>query len=158
MLCFGLILVTLEPRLALFGYVLLLLAAATPAVLAWLALLPHEREPFAAPGQVSPKKTRDAFAIFLLANVSLSILFRVPGVEEKVNTAFPSTWLQDDTRELALMIAFVWFGLAQGLAAAYSAARANPIRWLLLAAGALTLALWLAGPWLQRQIAAGTVN
>src|SRR5258705_12105866 len=34
-----------------------------------------------------------------------------------------------------LMIVFIWFGFIPALAAAYSAVRANPIRWQLLAGG-----------------------
>jgi uncharacterized BrkB/YihY/UPF0761 family membrane protein len=52
------------------------------------------------------------------------------------------------------MIAFIWFGFIPGLAAAYSAVRANPIRWQLLVGGVLTLVLWLAGPWLLTAIVA----
>jgi uncharacterized BrkB/YihY/UPF0761 family membrane protein len=50
------------------------------------------------------------------------------------------------------MIVFIWFGFIPGLAAAYCAVRANPIRWQLLVGGVLTLVLWLAGPWLSAAI------
>ncbi len=50
------------------------------------------------------------------------------------------------------MIAAIWFGFIPALAAAYSAVRANPIRWQLFVGGILTLILWLVGPWLLHAI------
>src|ERR1051325_10353738 len=70
--------IRIDARIALVLFLLLLLSAATPVVMAWLALLPPERDPFANPREPRPKKPRDAFAILLLANVSLSVLLRVP--------------------------------------------------------------------------------
>ena len=51
------------------------------------------------------------------------------------------------------MIGFIWFGFVPGLAAAYAAVRANPMRLPLLIGGALTLILWLVGPWLLKFVA-----
>src|ERR1041385_9447413 len=73
--------IRIDARIALVLFLLLLLSAATPVVMAWLALLPPERDPFANPREPRPKKPRDAFAIFLLANVSLSVLLRVPALD-----------------------------------------------------------------------------
>ena len=147
------IFLALDARVALVLFVLLLGAAAAPAVLGWLALLPSEREPFALAGESGGKNPRDPFATFLLANISVSLLLRIPGLDavplsSRIARLLPAEW-----GEKAVMIAFVWFGFIPGLAAAYSAVRANPIRWQLLIGGALTLALWLAGPWLLAVIA-----
>src|SRR5262245_13134508 len=61
------ILASLDARLALVLYTLLLVAAAASIALCWLRLLPSEREPFARTDLEQPKPPRDAFAIFLLA-------------------------------------------------------------------------------------------
>ena len=143
----------MDARLALMLFVLLLLAAAGPIVVSWLLILPSEREPFAKHGDAPPKKARDPFAIFLLANISVSLLLRIPGIEGAVHSVNLAKWLPGEYANQAVMIAFIWFGFVPGLAAAYSAVRANPIRLPLLAGGVLTLVLWLAGPWLQPQIA-----
>ena len=146
---------TMDARLALLLFLVLLLAAATPVVLAWMALLPAEREPFTRPGEPRAKKARDGFAIFLLANISVSLLLRVPEFDARPLSSKIMRLLPADWAENALMILFIWFGFVPGLAAAYSAVRANPIRLHLLAGGLLTLALWFAGPWLLAAIAEG---
>jgi len=142
----------MDARLALILYIALLLGTVAPIAAGWLALLPHEREPFARPGEAPVKKPRDGFAIFLLANISLSLLVPLPGVERELRSivakAIPETAAQ------AMMLIFIWLGFVPGLAAAYSAARANPLRVPLLVGGVLALALWLSGPWLLGQIAA----
>lgn|ERR1700739_4215710 len=147
-----LILVTPDARLALLLLILLLTSAAAPIVLAWMALLPAERDPFAPAGASRNKKPRDGFAIFLLANISVGLLLRIPGVHAEWLSSQVTRLLPPDWMENALMIGAVWFGFIPGLAAAYSAVRANPIRWQLLVGGILTLILWLAGPWLLNAI------
>ncbi len=140
--------VVLEPRVALVLFVLLLAAAAAPIVLGWLALLPSESEPFALPDESSSKNPRDPFAIFLLANISVGLLLRIPGVHAEWLSSQVTRLLPPDWAENVLMIGAIWLGFIPGLAAAYSAVRANPIRWQLLVGGVLTLILWLVGPWL----------
>jgi hypothetical protein len=146
------LILTLDARLTLVLLILLLTSAAAPIVLGWMALLPAERDPFAPAAEARSKKPRDAFAIFLLANISVSLLLRIPGVHaewlwSQVTRLLPPDWVEN-----ALIIGAVWFGFIAGLAAAYSAVRANPIRWQLLVGGILTLILWLAGPWLLNAI------
>lgn len=143
----------MDARLALMVYVALLLAAAGPVVVSWLALLPREREPFAAPGEVPEKRPRDPVAIFLLANTTASLFLRLPGVDAALRSLHAPPWFSGDFADHAVMVAFIWFGFVPGLAAAYSAVRANPIRVPLIVAGVLTLTLWLAGPQLVGQIA-----
>jgi hypothetical protein len=147
------IILTMDARVALLLFLVLLLAAATPIVLGWMALLPDEREPFTRPGEIPAKKIRDRFAIFLLANISVSLLLCVPGFDAHPLSSKIVKLLQPDWAENAMMIVFIWFGFIPGLAAAYSAVRANPIRLYLLAGGALTLVVWFVGPWLLGAIA-----
>lgn len=144
--------VALDARLALVLSILLLIAAAAPIVLGWMALLPAERDPFAPAGESRSKKPRDPFAIFLLANISVGLLLRIPGVHAEWLSSQVTKLLPPDWTENTLMIGAVWFGFIPGLAAAYSAVRANPIRWQLLVGGVLTLILWLVGPWLLNAI------
>jgi hypothetical protein len=146
------IFLALEPRVALVLFVLLLAAAAAPIFFGWLALLPSEREPFALPGESSSKQPRDPFAIFLLANISVGLLLRIPGAHAEWLSSQVTRLLPPDWAENTIMIATIWFGFIPGLAAAYSAVRANPIRWQLLVGGVLTLILWLVGPWLLNAI------
>ena len=141
----------MDARLALMLYVSLLLAAAGPIVVGWLRVLPQEREPFATPGDTVAKKPSDAFAIFLLVNLSLSLILRIPAVEHALRSA--AARCLPDSGDQAVMFAFLWFGFVPGLAAAYSAVRANPIRVPLIVGGVLTLALCVAGSWLLAQIA-----
>ena len=146
------LILSLDARLTLVLLILLLTSAAAPIVLGWMALLPAERDPFAPAAEARSKKPRDAFAIFLLANISVGLLLRIPGghaewLSSQVTRLLPPDWMEN-----ALMIGSVWFAFIPGLAAAYSAVRANPIRWQLLVGGILTLILWLAGPWLLNAI------
>jgi len=138
----------LDHRLALILYLLLLLAAASPVVIAWLRVLPAEREPFAAPGEKPQKEERDAFAIFLLANISLSLLLRIPGVDSAALAGHAAKWFPAEWANHVVMVGFIWFGFIPGLAAAYALIRANPVRWPLVIGGILTLGLWLAAPFL----------
>jgi hypothetical protein len=146
------IFLVLDARVALVSLILLIMAAAAPIVLGWLVLLPSEREPFALPGESSGKRPCDPFAIFLLVNTSVSLLLRIPGLGAVPLLSHIARLLPPEWGENTLMIAFIWFGFIPGLAAAYSTVRANPIRWQLLVGGVLTLALWLAGPWLLTAI------
>jgi hypothetical protein len=138
----------LDHRLALVLYLLLLLAAAWPVVTAWLRVLPAEREPFATADETSPKEERDAFAIFLLANISLSLLLRIPGVDSGALASYLAKWLPEDWANHVVMVGFIWFGFIPGLAAAYALIRPNPLRWPLAIGGTLTLGLCLAAPFL----------
>ena len=144
------------PRLALVLFVLLMLGAAAAAVVGWLSLLPSEREPFAVPGGARVKKPRDKFAIFLLANMSCSVLLRIPGFNGNPLSFYLGTIIPPDWADHALLIVYVWFGLMAVLAAAYSIIRSNPIRVPLIVGGVLTMTLWLAGPWLLAAIAGAT--
>jgi hypothetical protein len=152
----SMIFVALDARLALVSLILLLAAAAVPIVLGWMALLPAEREPFAAPGEAPNKKPRDAFATFLLANISIALLLWIPVLDAAPLSSHIARLIPNDWPEEIAMVAAIWFAFIPGLAAAYSAVRANPIRWQLLVGGVLALVLWLVGPWLLQAIAGST--
>ena len=142
----------LDHRLALVLYVTLLLAAAAPIVVGWMRLLPPEREPFAMPGEKMGREDRDAFAIFLLVNITLSLLLRIPGVNAEALTVPLTKWLAPEWANHLVMVGFIWFGFIAGLAAAYSLIRKNPLRWPLVVGGALTLCLSLVAPLLAGAI------
>ena len=142
----------LDHRLALVLYLLLLLVAAWPVVTAWLRVLPAEREPFAAADETSQKEERDAFPIFLLANVTFSLLLRIPGVSTERLSAPLTKLLSAEWANHVVMIGFIWFGFIPGLAAAYALIRPNPLRWPLAIGGVSTLGLWLASPFLLAAI------
>lgn len=143
----------IDRRIALVLFVLLMLGASAAIALGWLTLLPSEREPFAVPGEARIKKPRDAFSIFLLVNLSLSVLLRLPGFNGTPLSFYFATIIPPDWVDHALMIGFIWFGFVSGLAVVYSAVRANSIRVPLIVGGLLTMGLWLAGPWLLAAIA-----
>ena len=108
----------IDARIALVLYLLLLLAAAAPVVLGWLALLPDEREPFAVRGEVASAKPRDYVAVFFLVNISISVLLRIPGIDSVSLTSYFSKFNWPEWAGHALMITFIWFGFVPGLAAA----------------------------------------
>jgi hypothetical protein len=143
----------LDHRWALLLLVGLLSAAVAGVVTGWLRLLPPEREPFAAAGQRPAKAERDYFAVFFLANISFSLLLRIPPIESDQVFARFTAMLPRDWSDNAGLIVTVWFGFIPGLAAAYSAVRPNPLRLPLFCGGLATLLLWFAAPWLRAAIA-----
>jgi hypothetical protein len=153
MLIVAAIVLAIDRRLALVLFVLLMLGASGAIVVGWLSLLPSEREPFAVPDEPRAKPRSDAFSIFLIVNLSLSVLLRLPGFNGTPLSFYLATIIPPDWADHALLIIYVWFGLTSVLAAGYSIIRSNPIRVPLIVGGVLTLVLWLAGPWLLAAIA-----
>lgn len=145
---------TMDHRLALVLYALLLLAATAPLVIAWLRLLPPEREPFAALGEKPNRDKRDVFAVFLLVNITVGLLLRIPGVNVDVVLPLLTKWLAPEWANHILMVGLIWFGFIGGLAAAYSLIRKNPLRWPLVFGGVFTLLLSLTGAILTSAIRA----
>jgi len=125
---------------------ILLLGAPIPLVLAWMRILPPEREPFSRPDIASSKPRRDRFANFLLINVSISFLAAIPRIADTLRLTqltqhIPASWFETST-----VILLIWLVFVPALAAAYSAVRANPIRVHLIVGGILVLVLWLLSP------------
>jgi len=143
----------LDPRLAAFLMMVLLVGAAIPLALGWIKILPAEREPFSSPDEAPPKRHRDFFAIFLLANVSLSFLAAIPRIAETLHLDLLMQLLPTSWAGHAAMIVLIWLVFVPALAAAYSAVRANPIRVQLIFSGILVLALWLLSPTLLGSLA-----
>lgn len=146
----------LNPRLSAFLIMVLLSGAAVPLALAWIRILPPEREPFSRPDRPAPKSPHDRFANFLLLNVSLSLLAAIPRIADTLHLPqlmgiLPPSWVETST-----VILLIWLVFVPALAAAYSAVRANPIRPQLILGGILVLALWLLSPTLLRSLASAS--
>jgi hypothetical protein len=124
----------------------LLVAAAIPLALGWTRILPAEREPFSRPDLLRVKAKLDLVALFLLANISLSLLAAIPRIADTLHLLaivqlLPATWAEHLT-----IAALIWLIFIPAFAAAYSAVRSNPIRAQLIVGGILVLALWLLSP------------
>jgi hypothetical protein len=136
----------LNPRLAAFLMMLLLLGASIPLALAWMRILPPERDPFSRPDVAPPKTRRDRFANFLLLNVTLSLFAAIPRIAETLHLLQLTQFLPTSWTETTTVALLIWLVFIPALAAAYSAVRANPIRIHLILGGILVLALWLLSP------------
>jgi hypothetical protein len=131
----------------------LLVGAAIPLALAWVSILPPEREPFSRPDLPRPRASLDRPSTFFLINVSLSMFATIPHIAETLHLdSFPQlftiSWV-----EHTVMILSIWLVFVPALAAAYSAIRPNPIRKHLILGGVLVLALWLLSPTLLGSLA-----
>jgi hypothetical protein len=143
----------LNPRLAAFFMIVLLVGAAIPLALAWTKILPPEREPFSRPDLQRPKARLDFFALFLLINVSLSLLAAIPRIADTLHLDSLVRLLSSSWAEQLTIVALIWLVFVPALAAAYSAVRPNPIRPNLIVGGILVLALWLLSPTLLGSLA-----
>jgi len=124
----------------------LLVAAAIPLTLGWTRILPLEREPFFSRRSSRTKAKLDLVALFLLVNVSLSLLAAIPRIADTLRLLaivqlLPAAWADHLT-----IAALIWLVFIPAFAAAYSAVRSNPIRAQLIVGGILVLALWLLSP------------
>jgi len=144
----------LPPRLAAFLMMALLVAAAIPLALAWVSLLPPEREPFSRPDLPRPRAPRcDRFATFLLTNVSLSIFAAIPRIADTLHLdSFPPLFSRSWILHIEMVLS-IWLVFVPALAAAYSAVRSNPIRKHLIVGGILVLILWFLSPTLLNSLA-----
>lgn len=143
----------LNPRLAAFLMTALLVGAAIPLALGWMRILPPEREPFSRTDLPPQKPKRDYIAMFLLFNVSLSLLFAIPRIAETLHLEALAQFLPASWAEHLTMILLIWLSFIPAFAAAYSAVRANLIRAQLIVGGILLLALWLLAPTLLGSLA-----
>lgn len=144
----------LPPRAAALLMMALLVGAALPLALAWVSILPPEREPFSSPDLPRPSAPRrDRFSIFLLLNVSFSMLAAIPRVAETLHLDLFSRLFSRPWVEQIEMVFSIWLIFVPALAAAYSAVRPNPIRKHLILGGVLVLILWLLSPTLLSSLA-----
>jgi len=143
----------LSPRLAAFLLLALLLGAAIPLALAWVTILPPEREPFSRPDLPHHRARFDRPSTFFLINVSLSLLVAVPRIADTLHLSTLAQFLPGNWSEHIAMIVLIWLVFVPALAAAYSAVRPNPIRKHLIVGGILILVLWLLSPTLIGSLA-----
>jgi len=151
----------MDPRLAIVALVALLIAAGTPLAFAWARLLPEDAPPFPIePGSfpavdhevahVQPSRKMDYFiAAPLLFCLTAAFVFRVPGfpggtVLGWIGGTIPGLDAHWSAIVVQVLIALIAIG-----AAVFGALRPGPLRIPLIAAGALTLALWFLAPLLQ---------
>jgi len=143
----------LDPRFAVLLLLALLLGAAFPLALAWVSILPPERDLFSRPDLPRPSARFDRPSTFFLANVSLSLLAAIPHVAgtlhlDSLPQLFPNSWIEHTE-----MILSIWLIFIPAFAAAYSAVRPNPIRIHLIFGGILVFILWLLSPTLLGSLA-----
>ena len=131
----------------------LLVAAAIPLALGWTRILPPEREPFSRPDLPRKKPELDLFAVFLLVNVSLSLIAAIPRIADTLHLDFMLGLLPPAWAEHIAMVSLIWLVFIPAFAAACSAVRSNPIRAQLIVGGILVLALWLLSPTLLSSLA-----
>jgi hypothetical protein len=143
----------LNPRLAAFLMMVLLIGAAIPLALGWTKILPPEREPFSRPDLPRQKSKRDYVAFFLLLNVSLSFLVAIPRIVDTLHLEALAQLLPASFAEHLTMILLIWFSFIPAFAAAFSAVRTNIIRTHLIVGGILVLSLWLLSPTLLGSLA-----
>ncbi|MBS1842242.1 MAG: hypothetical protein JSS69_15715 [Acidobacteria bacterium] len=136
----------LNPRLAAFLMLALLLGAAFPLALAWTKILPPERDPFSRPDLPRSRGSFDRPSFFFLANVSLSLLAAIPRIADTLHLDALAQLLPANWSEHIAVLVLIWLVFVPALAAAYSAVRPNPIRKHLIFGGILVLILWLLSP------------
>ena len=148
-----------DHRLALASLVTLLASGAGTLAWAWARLLPEEQPPFrmapanppqpeVPPNWEPPSQQRDPFAVVLLACITLSYLLKFPGFPSARLLQWLSSHLSTDALNWTVLSARAFFVVVPGLAAAYAAFRATPLRAPLIASGLIILALWCAAPFL----------
>jgi len=144
----------LNPRLAVLLMMALIIGAAIPLALAWVSILPPEREPFSPPDLPrQPSPHRDSFSIFLLLNISLSALAAIPRIAETLHLDLLARLFAGSWFEHVEMIFSIWLIFVPALAAAYAVVRPNPIRKHLIFGGIFVLTLWLLYPTLLDSLA-----
>jgi len=145
----------LDHRLAFLFLAALSLGAAVPLAFGWARVLPEEPPPFgnapnsfrrtrnSPPAGTLTSKRRDPFAIVLLLCVTMSYACQLPGVPRGMGFGSIPTVIPHNTVGW-IEFAAIWFSvLIPGFASVYSLLRPNFLRVPLVAAGILTLLLWL---------------
>jgi hypothetical protein len=158
----------MDHRLAFAALVALLIAAGTPLAFAWARLLPEDAAPFPIePGSfpsvdheirhVEPSRKKDYWiAAPLLFCLTIAFAFRVPGFPSStVLSCVGGTIPGLDAHSSAIVVHAIVALIAIGIGV-FGALRPGPLRIPLIAAGALTLALWFLAPLLQTAMLNGT--
>ena len=146
----------LDHRFAFFLLAALHLGTAVPLAFGWVRLLPEEAPPFqidrpptrrwsiyAHSNEEEEDSRRDPLAMVLLICVTASYTVQLPGLLPSLAFGSIPNVIPQDASEWA-RFALTWFLVViPGFAAAYSLLRPNFLRVPLIAAGILTLLLWL---------------
>ena len=157
----------MEHRLAFVAFIALLIGAGTPLGFAWARLLPEDAPPFPiepgsfpsvdheAPQEEPSRKEDYLIAAPLLLCLTIAFIFRVPGfpsgtVLAWVGGAIPAIGATWSVIAVQVFIALIAIGTI-----VLGALRSGPLRLPLIAAGALTLALWFLAPLLQTAMLSG---
>jgi hypothetical protein len=158
----------MDHRLAFVALVALLMGAGTPLAFAWARLLPEDAPPFPIePGsfpsvdhevaQDQPSRNKDHWiAMPLLLCLTIAFVFRVPGFPSGTALAWVGKTLPAATAHWSAIAVHAFVALIAIGAAVFGALRPGPLRIPLIAAGTMTLILWLTAPLLQTAILAGT--
>ena len=151
----------MDHRLAFVALVALLIGAGTPLAFAWARLLPEDAPPFPIePGSfpsvdheirhAEPSHKKDyLIASPLLLCLTIAFIFRIPGFPSGTVVGWavgtiPGVSAHSSVIAVRALVALVAIG-----AGVLGALRPGPLRIPLIAAGALTVALWFLAPLLQ---------
>jgi hypothetical protein len=158
----------MDHRLAFAALVALLIAAGTPLAFAWARLLPEDAPPFPIePGSfpsvdheirhVEPSRKKDYWiAAPLLVCLTIAFVFRVPGFPSSTFLAWIGATVPGVHEHWSVIAVHVFIAFVAVGAGIFGALRPGPLRVPLIAAGALTLALWFLAPLLQTAMLNGT--
>jgi hypothetical protein len=151
----------MDHRLAFAAFVALLIGAGTPLAFAWARLLPEDAPPFPIePGsfpsvdheapQMEPSRKKDyLIAAPLLLCLTIAFVFRVPGFPSGIVLAWVGGTIPGVSADWCVIAVRAFISLVAIGVIIFGALRPGPLRMPLIAAGALTVALWFLAPLLQ---------
>jgi hypothetical protein len=157
----------MDHRLAFVALIVLLTGAGTPLAFAWARLLPEDAPPFPIePGsfpsvdheapQDEPNRKKDyLIAAPLLLCLTIAFIFRVPGFPGNTALAWLGGTIPALSEKWSAIAVQVFIALVAIGTVVLGALRPGPLRIPLIAAGALTLALWFLAPLLQAAMLSG---
>jgi hypothetical protein len=157
----------MDHRLAFVALIVLLIGAGTPLAFAWARLLPEDAPPFPIePGsfpsvdheapQEEPNRKKDyLIAAPLLLCLTIAFIFRVPGFPGNTVLAWLGGTIPAPGEPWSAIAVQVFIALVAIGTVVLGALRPGPLRIPLIAAGALTLALWFLAPLLQTAMLSG---
>jgi hypothetical protein len=158
----------MDHRLAFATLIALLIGAGTPLAFAWARLLPEDAPAFRVePGSFpsvdheapheEPSRTKEyLIAGPLVLCLTIAFIFRVPGFPSGTVLAWIGTTVPAVTAHWSVIAVQVLIALIAVGTIVLGAMRAGPLRIPLIAAGALTLALWFLEPLIQAAMLNGS--
>lgn len=151
----------MDHRLAFVALVALLIGAGTPLAFAWARLLPEDAPPFPIePGSfpsvdheirhTEPSRKKDyLIASPLLLCLTIAFIFRIPGFPSGIVLGWAGGTIPGVSEHSSVIVVGALVALVAIGAGVFGALRPGPLRIPLIAAGALTVALWFLAPLLQ---------